>query len=104
MIGSILNIATGFLDRRHERSQAKHEAQVEQIRAGSNERAQGWKDELALVVLVAPFIACFIPGAQDYVTAGFETLKNSTPDWYQYLFTGGMVAALGIQGWGKFRK
>lgn len=101
MIGSLLNIATGFLDRSHERKQAKHQAEVEQIKAGSLERANGWKDEFALVVIAAPFIACFIPGAEPYIAKGFETLKNTTPEWYQQLFFGGMAAAMGIHGIGK---
>lgn len=104
MFGSILNIATGFLDRRHERKQAEHAQQVEQIKAGASERANGWKDEFALVVIALPFIASFIPGAEPYITKGFETLKNSTPDWYQYLFSAGMAAALGIQGFRKIKK
>lgn len=101
MFGSILKAATGFLDRRHERKQAEHQAEVEQIKAGALERANGWKDEFALIVIAAPFIGSFVPGAEPFIRAGFETLKSATPEWYQQLFFGGMAAALGIQGVAK---
>ena len=104
MLGAALQLVTGIFSRKHERAQAKHEAEVRQIEAGASERANGWKDEFALVVIVLPFLFSFIPFTADYIAIGFHNLKTNTPEWYQYLFVGGITSALGIQGIQKFRK
>ena len=62
-----------------------------------------WKDEFALVVLLAPAILVFIPGMRDYVKEGFEILAT-LPDWYQYLLYIAISASFGIKGVGQAAK
>ena len=45
---------------------------------------KSWKDEFALVVLLAPAILVFIPGMKEHVQLGFDVLSD-LPEWYQYL-------------------
>ena len=59
-----------------------------------------WKDEFALVVLLAPAILVFIPGMREYVQSGFEVLAT-LPDWYQYLLYIAISASFGIKGVGQ---
>ena len=62
-----------------------------------------WKDEFALVVLLAPAILVFIPGMREYVQKGFEVLAT-LPDWYQYLLYIAISASFGIKGVGQAAK
>jgi len=62
-----------------------------------------WKDEFALVVLLAPAILVFIPGMREYVQSGFEVLAT-LPDWYQYLLYIAISASFGIKGVGQAAK
>ena len=55
-----------------------------------------WKDEFALVVLLAPAILVFIPGMREYVKDGFEILAT-LPDWYQYLVVYSHICILWYQ-------
>lgn len=84
--------------------QAKQEFQQEQIRAGASERANGWKDEYALLIVTLPFIAAFWPDAGPHIEAGFDVLRNKTPDWYQYVLVGGLCQAMGISMFKKLKK
>lgn len=57
-----------------------------------------WKDELILIVFLAPIVMCFIPDLQAHVSKGFEVLKTSVPDWYVYLLIGMIVVIYGMRG------
>ena len=61
-----------------------------------------WKDEFALVVLLAPAILVFIR-MREYVQSGFEVLAT-LPDWYQYLLYIAISASFGIKGVGQAAK
>ena len=56
-----------------------------------------WKDEVALVVLLAPAILVFIPGMTDHIRSGFEAL-HSLPTYYQHLLYIAISASFGIKG------
>jgi len=62
-----------------------------------------WKDEFALIVLLAPAILVFIPSMTEYVRTGFEVL-NTLPDWYQYLLFIAVSSSFGIKGVGQAMK
>lgn len=65
--------------------------------------ADSWKDEWLTIVLSAVFIACFIPGLQEYVRQGFVFLKESTPWWFEWSFTGMIAASFGLRGWKLYK-
>ena len=62
-----------------------------------------WKDEWFTILLSIPVIMAFIPipEVQALVGAGFQILKNDTPEWYQYCFIGAIVASFGIRSFIK---
>ena len=56
----------------------------------------GWKDEYVLVLLSIPLVFVFIPGAADYILAGFNVL-GSTPEWYRWLIVVVFAAVYGVK-------
>ena len=121
LIGPIANLAGTWFQNKVEKTKADGVAKVgeakaratvaEKVAAGEVEwegkMAQAtdnsWKDEFALVVLLAPAILVFIPGMTEYVRNGFEVL-NTLPEWYQYLLFIAISASFGIKGVGQAAK
>jgi len=121
LIGPIANLAGTWFENKVAKTKADGEAKVaeakaratvaEKVAAGEVEwegkMAQAtdnsWKDEFALVVLLAPAILVFIPGMTEYVRNGFEVL-NTLPEWYQYLLFIAISASFGIKGVGQAAK
>ena len=58
--------------------------------------SRGWKDELVLLVVLFPYIGCFIPGVQDYINTGFEYLAKM-PYWAVGLTVAICLAIYGIR-------
>jgi len=121
LIGPIANLAGTWFQNKVEKTKAEGMAKVaeakaratvaEKVAAGEVEwegkMAQAtdnsWKDEFALVVLLAPAILVFLPGMTEYVRNGFEVL-NTLPEWYQYLLFIAISASFGIKGVGQAAK
>lgn len=59
--------------------------------------AKSWKDELILVIFLAPMVMAFIPGMDGYALAGFEVIAKM-PEWYQYIIIGMVVVIYGMRG------
>mgnify|MGYP003139796682 FL=1 len=62
-----------------------------------------WKDEVSLVVLLAPAVLVFIPGCQEFVRTGFIALQE-LPTYYQHLLYIAISASFGIKGAGQAAK
>jgi hypothetical protein len=121
LIGPVAELAGTWIKGRVEKTKAEGEAKVatakakavvaQRVAAGEIEWEKSmatasdssWKDEFALVVLLAPAILVFIPSMTAYVAAGFEVL-NSLPEWYQYLLFIAISASFGIKGVGQAAK
>jgi len=121
LIGPIANLAGSWMNSKVEKVKADGQAKVAQARAKAvvaEKVATGevaweksmadatdasWKDEFALVVLLAPAILVFIPSMTEYVRTGFEVL-NTLPDWYQYLLFIAVSSSFGIKGVGQAMK
>lgn len=58
---------------------------------------KSWKDELLLLVFLAPMIMAFIPGMDQYALAGFSVVAMM-PQWYQYIIIGMVVVIYGLRG------
>ncbi len=115
------NLASSWLENKVEKTKADGQAKVaeakaratvaEKVAAGevawegkmADATDNSWKDEFALVVLLAPAILVFIPGMKEYVKEGFEVLAT-LPDWYQYLLFIAISASFGIKGVGQAAK
>ena len=121
LIGPIANLASSWMDSKVEKVKADGQAKVAQAKAkavvaekvATGEVAweksmadatdSSWKDEFALVVLLAPAILVFVPSMTEYVRTGFEVL-NTLPDWYQYLLFIAVSSSFGIKGVGQAMK
>ena len=119
LIGPIANLAGSWFENKIAKTKAEGQAKVaeakaratvaEKVAAGEVEwegkmadaTNDSWKDEFALVVLLAPAILVFIPGMREYVKQGFEVLET-LPDWYQYLLGTIVAASFGFRGAAKF--
>ena len=95
LIGPIANLAGTWFQNKLEKTKAEGKAKVaeakaratvaEKVASGKIEwegkmadaTNDSWKDEFALVVLLAPAILVFIPGMREYVQRGFEMLANT---------------------------
>ena len=96
-----IDIAQAKIEGKIKRIQTQVEADVDYDRTAAEGMRFSWKDEWFTLILSAPFVACFIPGLQDYVREGFNVLRTSTPEWYQWAFLGAIVASFGLKGWMK---
>ena len=121
LIGPIANLAGTWFQNKVEKTKADGLAKVaeakaratvaEKVAAGevawegkmADATVDSWKDEFALVVLLAPAILGCIPGMREYVKSGFEILAT-LPDWYQYLLYIAISASFGIKGVGQAAK
>jgi hypothetical protein len=80
-------------------AQVKRESdQGEMDKQSVSDMRYSWKDEFLVIVLTAPFIACFIPPLTPYVKEGFAVLSG-TPEWYRWAFLGAIAASFGLRTW-----
>ncbi len=121
LIGPLANLAGTWFENKVEKTKAEGQAKVAEARARAtvaekvaagevawegkmaDATVDSWKDEFALVVLLAPAILVFIPGMTDYVKQGFDILAT-LPEWYQYLLYIAISASFGIKGVGQAAK
>ena len=121
LIGPIANLASTWMSSKVEKVKADGQAKVAQARAKAvvaekvatgeveweksmaDATDNSWKDEFALVVLLAPAILVFIPSMTEYVRTGFEVL-DTLPEWYQYLLFIAVSSSFGIKGVGQAMK
>ena len=115
IIGAVSNLGTSYLETRKVKAQNKAEiaqaqvkAKIKQIETQAQSEANydlealrqtqySIKDEIALVVILAPFVGSFLPWTQDYVAQGWVHLSEHAPDWYTYAFLGAIGASMGIR-------
>ena len=64
--------------------------------ASLNLHSRGWKDEVVLIVILFPYVGCFIPGVQNYILTGFEYLADM-PYWAVGLTVTICLAIYGIR-------
>jgi len=117
LLGVAGDVVKGVVETRKAKSQAKlteikaTTALKEQQIAGKvsceasavNQMQGSWKDEVSLVVLLAPAVLVFIPGCQEFVKTGFIALQE-LPSYYQHLLYIAISASFGIKGAGQAAK
>jgi hypothetical protein len=59
--------------------------------------SKSWKDELILVIFLAPMLMAFIPSLKDSALAGFGVIALM-PEWYRYIIIGMVVVIYGLRG------
>jgi len=126
ILGSLIQIGGVWLKGKQEETKAKAEAKLVEILADSDikkakaiaainaaqtgqqqdfdldriameQMGKSWKDELVLIIFLAPMVMAFIPGMADYSLAGFEVIQKM-PEWYQYIIMGMVIVIYGMRG------
>jgi len=118
LIKPLLGVAGDMIKGVVDTKKAKAEAKLTEIKAATALKEQqiagkvsweasavdqmkgSWKDEVSLVVLLAPAVLVFIPGCQEYVKSGFIALQE-LPTYYQHLLYIAISASFGIKGAGQ---
>ncbi len=112
---SVSSIASQVLEARKVKAEAKAriqvakvEAEIKQIQTSAEavtdydiqalkETRYSYKDEIALIVVIAPFIGSFLPWTQEYVALGWQHLTTHAPPWYGWIFCGAIAGSMGIR-------
>ena len=92
----------------HEASVAKANAVLEMARQGQAQdfdldrlamknMQRSWKDELVLIIFLAPVVMAFVPGMSPHVEAGFAAIERM-PNWYIAIVIGMVVVIYGLRG------
>jgi len=126
LLGSLVEIGGTWLKGKQEETKARSEAKLVEISADAEikkakavaalnaaqsgqqqdfdldriameQMGKSWKDELVLVIFLAPMVMAFIPGMDKYSLAGFEVIQRM-PEWYQYTIIGMVVVIYGMRG------
>ena len=100
---------------KHELERLHHEADVARANAALEMARQGqaqdfdldriatknmqnsWKDELILIIFLAPIVLAFVPGMSSHVAAGFAAIERM-PSWYIAIVVGMVVVIYGMRG------
>jgi len=69
-------------------------------RIAMEQMSKSWKDELLLVVFLAPMVMAFFPWFADDALRGFEVIAQM-PEWYRYTILGMVVVIYGLRGRAK---
>ena len=109
-LGPVAELGKTYLNNRAEKSQAKHQQQLEIIKNGAeweskmaDASASSWKDEFWTLCLAAPIfmigyaIAINDVAVIERVDMAFKAL-DTLPEWYQYLLFLAVSASFGIRG------
>ena len=121
LLPKAFDLVTGWLDNQQEKSKAKAQAEVALAQAEAevfkrkalsesdwdltalNNSESSWKDEYLTLVLSAPIVMCFVPGAEELVRNGFAQL-DAVPDWYKAMFAVVVAASFGVRALSKVWK
>ena len=77
-------------------AESKQAHQIEWDTIMAKGSTSSWKDEWLTILFSIPLVACFIPGLDAWVVAGFEALER-TPDWYVYALSVVVAASFGVR-------
>lgn len=57
----------------------------------------GIKDEIMMVIILAPMIMCFFPGGAEYVKKGFDAMRESLPWYWEWAFFIVLASSFGVR-------
>ena len=115
IVTAVSGIAGSYMETRKVKAKAKAEIEAAKVKAQITQIAKraesetdydlealrqtqySWKDEVALVVILSPFVGSFLPWTQDYVAQGWVHLSEHAPEWYSYTFMAAIAASMGIR-------
>ena len=126
VIPSLLSLGSTWLDGKNKQAQATVEAKLVEIKAEADIKlakataitkmaeagqaqnydldrlamenmSKSWKDEVILIIFLAPMLMAFIPSLKDSALAGFGVIALM-PEWYRYIIIGMVVVIYGLRG------
>ena len=110
LLGPLLSLATGFLERKAEEKRAVHERKLEIIKQDSNweniqagNSGSSWKDEWFTLLFSIPCILAFYEPAVPVVMQGFSVLEGM-PEWYKAFLGAAVAASFGLRGLANWKK
>ena len=110
LIGPIVNLVGGHLQRKSEEKKAVHERKMVAIQQDANwenihanNAANSWKDEWFTILFSAPCVLAFFPSMVPVVMDGFAALDNM-PEWYKGFLGAAVAASFGLRGLANWKK
>ena len=110
LIGPIVNLVGGHLQRKAEEKKAVHEAKMVAIQQDgnwenihANNAANSWKDEWFTILFSVPCVLAFFPSMVPVVMDGFAAL-NAMPEWYKGFLGAAVAASFGLRGLANWKK
>ncbi len=82
-------------------ARARVEGEIDWDIAQARASESSWKDEYLCLLISIPLILCWIPGCEEFIKRGFNTLEQM-PTWYQALLMIVFSASFGYRGLMKF--
>ena len=110
LLGPIVDLVGGHLQRKAEEKKAVHERKMVAIQQDANwenihanNSANSWKDEWLTLLFSVPLVMAFFPSAVPYVIDGFKALEEM-PEWYRVYLGVIMAASFGVRQLVNFKK
>ena len=115
LIGPLANLASQWMNKKAEKSQAKHEREIAVIRGeidadieSASDMKHSWKDEYLVILLTLPVIIVFYAAIAgdaamiDQVKGAFAVMSE-LPEWYTWALLGAVASSFGIRTFNKFK-
>ena len=114
ILGSVMKVASNYMETRKVKveqrlkiEEAQVKAQIKRLETASQnvqdydlealrQTRYSYKDEVAMLVVISPFIGSFLPWTQEYVLRGWQYLDQA-PSYYGPLFCACIAASMGIR-------
>ena len=114
ILGPVIKVASNYMETRKIKvsqklkiEAAQVEAQIKRLETASQnvqdydlealrQTRYSYKDEVAMLVVISPFIGSFLPWTQEYVLRGWQYLDQA-PSYYGPLFCACIAASMGIR-------
>ena len=110
LLGPIVNLVGGHLQRKAEEKKAVHERKMVAIQQDANwenihanNAANSWKDEWFTILFSVPCVLAFSPSMVPVVMSGFEAL-DAMPEWYKGFLGAAVAASFGLRGLANWKK
>jgi len=114
ILGPVMKVASNYMETRKVKVEQKLKIEEAQVRAqiqrletasqnvqdydleALRQTRYSYKDEVAMLVVISPFIGSFLPWTQEYVLRGWQYLDQA-PSYYGPLFCACIAASMGIR-------
>ena len=114
ILGPVMKVASNYMETRKVKveqklkiEEAQVKAQIKRLETASQnvqdydlealrQTKYSYKDEVAMLVVISPFIGSFLPWTQEYVLRGWQYLDQA-PSYYGPLFCACIAASMGIR-------